>query len=105
MYAPHYESPGDFDVVIDSHFYYSSYRGMMAGTREVISLWLKRIQGLYLGSGVLTIRSSLISGVWGILKVFSQSLLDLSLVPWDNEMNLTSLLLEQGSVLCLPLFR
>lgn len=33
-----------------------------------------------LGSELLTIRSSLIAGVWGILKAFSQSLLDLSLV-------------------------
>lgn len=33
-----------------------------------------------LGSELLTIRSSLISGVWGILKAFSQSLLDLPLV-------------------------
>ena len=58
-----------------------------------------------LGSELLTIRSSLIAGVWGFSKAFSQSLLDLSLVPWDDEMNLTGLPLEQGSVLCLPLFR
>lgn len=58
-----------------------------------------------LGSEVLTIRSSLISGVWGISKAFSHSLLDLSLVPWDDEMDLTGLPLEHGSVVCLPLFR
>lgn len=56
-----------------------------------------------LGSEVLTIRSSLISGVWGISKAFSQSLLDLSLVLWDDE--ITGLPLEHGSVLYLPLFR
>lgn len=56
-----------------------------------------------LGSEVLTIRSSLISGVWGISKAFSQSLLDLSLVPWDDE--ITGLPLELGSALYLPLFR
>lgn len=55
-----------------------------------------------LGSELLTIRSSLISDVWGISKASRQSLLDLSLVPWDDEMNLTGLPLQQGSVLCLP---
>jgi hypothetical protein len=47
----------------------------MVSTREVISFGLKKRIQKILGSELLKkIRSSILSGVWGSLKVFSQSL-------------------------------